>query len=87
MVKPDKLDGCPSGLEIPEADEKGRGKKGVAATQFPMVAKDKLSHARTVLAYAPELVDQVIAGALVLFFAERIERGGREVAVFLQPER
>ena len=32
-----------------------------------MVAKDKLSHARTVLAYAPELVDQVIAGRWFYF--------------------
>lgn len=47
----------------PEADAVGgRGRKGVAATQFPMVSRDKLSHARTILAHAPDLADSVIAG-------------------------
>ena len=33
----------------------GRGKKGSAAERFPMVSKSKLSQARTVLQFAPDL--------------------------------
>jgi hypothetical protein len=47
---------------FPDPEERGRGKKAIAAIGFPMVTKNNLSHARAVLAYAPELADQVIAG-------------------------
>ena len=35
----------------------GHKKKSVAAKHFPMITSDKLSHARTVLRFAPEFVD------------------------------
>jgi hypothetical protein len=38
--------------------ERGRGKKGVVATRFDGVPKESLSHARTVIALAPE--DQTV---------------------------
>jgi len=41
--------------QYPKQEEVGRGKKGFVAKHFPMVSKDKLSMARTVIAYALEL--------------------------------
>jgi hypothetical protein len=48
--------------QYPTPEDVGRGKKGVVATQFAMVSKDKLSHARTVLAYSRELALAVLTG-------------------------
>ena len=47
-------------------EKKGGGQKSVATTHFPMVTRDKLAHARTVLSYASELADDVISGHLSL---------------------
>lgn len=48
--------------EPTEPTERGRGKKGVVTTRFEGVSKELLSHARTVLALAPDLVPEVKAG-------------------------
>jgi len=47
---------------FPEAATTKRRGCCAAKEQFPMVDSGRLAKARTVLAYAPELVDQVIAG-------------------------
>src|SRR5215831_3884335 len=39
----------------PEPEERGRGKKGSVAEQFPMVKKARLAEARAVKAYATDL--------------------------------
>lgn len=44
----------------PEPEKGGRGKNAVVTTEF---SASHLSHARTVLQWAPELVDAVLAGA------------------------
>ncbi len=44
---------------FPDTEKGGRGQKGIVAIQFEGVPKQSLSHARTVLAYAPDLVDEV----------------------------
>jgi hypothetical protein len=46
----------------PAPEPGGRGKKSSAAEKFPMVSSGKLSEARTILSYAPDLVDEVIGG-------------------------
>jgi hypothetical protein len=58
--------------QYPEPEEVGRGKKGFVAKQFPMVTKSKLSIARAVIAYAPELVEAVIHGGKSLDSAYEI---------------
>ena len=52
--------------EYPEAAKLKRAGSSVAEDQFPMVTSGKLSMARTVIAYAPELTDAVIARDLAL---------------------
>jgi len=47
---------------FPEAATMKRRGSCAAKEQFPMVDSGRLAKARTVLAYAPELVNQVIAG-------------------------
>jgi hypothetical protein len=49
--------------QYPKPEEVGRGKKGSVAKQFPMVKKARLAEARTVIAYAPELVDAPMSDA------------------------
>lgn len=56
----------------PDEAAGGRGKKSVATTRFPMVSTSKLAHARTVLQFAPDLVDGVLAGRDSLDAAYRI---------------
>lgn len=53
-------------MMYPDADGQGRGKKGVAATHFPMVSKSSLQHARKVLRIAGDLAPQVLSGGLSL---------------------
>lgn len=49
--------------QYPESDQVGgRGKKSFATKGFPMVSSGNLAKACTVYAFAPELVDLVIAG-------------------------
>lgn len=50
----------------PEQDQRGRGNKSAATARFPMVAPRRLQEARTVIAYAPDQVDLVIAGSTSL---------------------
>jgi hypothetical protein len=50
-------------LAFPEATKLKRRGSVAATEQFPMVSSDKLSHARTVLKFAPDLVQGVISGA------------------------
>jgi hypothetical protein len=47
----------------PEPEERGRGKKSVLNTEF---SRESLSHARTVLKFAPVLADSVLSGAVAL---------------------
>jgi hypothetical protein len=44
----------------PDPETAYRGRKGSVSERFPMVAKSKLSEARTILAYAPALVALVV---------------------------
>jgi hypothetical protein len=50
----------------PAPEPGGRGKKSSAAEKFPMVASGRLSEARTILLYAPDLADEVIRGVTSL---------------------
>lgn len=46
----------------PDPERRGRGQKSSAAEEFPMVSSGKLSEARTVLRYAPDLAENVVDG-------------------------
>lgn len=49
--------------QYPEGEGRGGHKESSAAEHFPMVKPGRLFEARTVLTYAPELVDLAIAGS------------------------
>ena len=42
----------------------GRGRKSVVSTEF--ISAERVSHARTILRYAPDLADNVLAGVMPL---------------------
>jgi hypothetical protein len=46
-------------MMYPEPESPGRGKKGFATIQFPMVSNDSLARARKVLRLAGDLVSNV----------------------------
>lgn len=52
---------------FPEPEKGGRGQKGSAREQFPGISKKALSEARTVIRYAPDLVEGVKAGETAPF--------------------
>lgn len=62
--------------QYPKVPKVGRGQKVSATETFPMVSSGKLSMARTILEYAAELVDAVIAGgkSLDAAYAEALDR-------------
>jgi hypothetical protein len=59
-------------MAYPEAARVGRGQKASAKEAFQMVSMQKLSEARSVLRYAPELAGQVIASGTSLNDAYKI---------------
>lgn len=55
-------------MRFPDGDERGRGKKGntaklVESTNFSV---SRITHARTVYRYCPEMVEQIIEGKMGL---------------------
>jgi len=64
----------------PKSDERGRGKKSAATAHFPMVKPRRLEEARTVLRYAGELADAVIAGTTSLDQAYEIAGERKQAA-------
>ena len=51
---------------FPEPAKVGRGQKVSATETFPMVSPGRLSEARTILHFAPELADQVLSNFMTL---------------------
>ena len=58
----------------PEPASGGRGKNSPVTGRFPMIGQQRLSEARTVVQWAPELVDAVIEGGRSLDEALRVAK-------------
>lgn len=70
-------------IAAPEAEHTagpGRGKKGPKLGRFPFVTKQRLSDARIILKYAPDLADQVLTAKGEVSFAKAFEEAKRRKA-------
>jgi hypothetical protein len=63
--------------EYPEVPKVGRGQKVPVTETFPMISPARLSEARTVIAYAPDLINQVITSAMSVPQGNRLFSRGK----------